>query len=131
VQKLAQLAKRTSMFDDPELQIAELTLLIKQDIQGLNASISDLQNLSHQSWGEGNRQSSVHNEKVVDSLRSRLKDTTLQFKEVLTVRSDNLKANQDRRSIFSSDPKTTGESEPQVVTSCHRESWAGPAGQPG
>ncbi len=91
------------MFDDPEQQIAELTLLIKQDIQGLNAAISDLQNMSHMSWGDGNRQSSVHNEKVVDNLRSRLKDTTQEFKDVLTIRSDNLKANKDRRSLFSSE----------------------------
>lgn len=33
LQKLAQLARRTSMFDDPAQEIAELTGVIKQDIQ--------------------------------------------------------------------------------------------------
>jgi hypothetical protein len=43
LQKLAQLAKRTSMFDDPSAEIDELTGIIKHDIQGLNDSIADLQ----------------------------------------------------------------------------------------
>lgn len=33
LQKLAQLAKQTSMFDDPAQEISELTGIIKQDIQ--------------------------------------------------------------------------------------------------
>lgn len=108
LQKLAQLAKRTSMFDDPAQDIAELTTVIKQDITTLNASISDLQGLSHQGWGEGNRQSSVHSETVVDNLRARLKDTTMEFKDVLTLRSENLKSYQDRRSLFSTEAKGLG-----------------------
>ena len=44
--QLTQLAKRTSMFDDPAQQINELTQLLKQDIQALNAQIADLQQLS-------------------------------------------------------------------------------------
>ncbi len=46
LQQLTQLAKRTSMFDDPAQQINELTQLLKQDIQALNAQIADLQQLS-------------------------------------------------------------------------------------
>lgn len=88
------------MFDDPAQEIAELTGVIKQDIQGLNASISDLQTISHAGWGETNRQSSVHSETVVDNLRARLKDATMEFKDVLTRRSENLKAHQDRRSLY-------------------------------
>lgn len=88
------------MFDDPAAEIADLTTAIKHDIQGLNAAISDLQGLSHSGWGEGNRQSSVHSETVVDNLRARLKDATMEFKDVLTRRSDNLKSHQDRRSLY-------------------------------
>ena len=46
LQKLAQLAKRTSMFDDPSSEIDELTGILKQDIQGLNAAIAELQRVS-------------------------------------------------------------------------------------
>lgn len=79
LQKLAQLAKRTSMFDDPTAEVEELTGIIKQDITALNAQIAELQRLSARSK-EGNKQSESHSHTVVDNLRSRLKDATQEFK---------------------------------------------------
>lgn len=79
LQKLAQLAKRTSMFDDPAMEVDELTGIIKQDIQGLNSSIADLLRVSGRSK-EDNKQSTDHSHTVVDNLRTRLKDATLEFK---------------------------------------------------
>jgi len=89
LQKLAQLAKRTSMFDDPTRDIDELTGIIKHDIQGLNMAIADLQRVSGKK--DENKQSADHSHTVVDNLRSRLKDATQEFKEVLTMRTENLK----------------------------------------
>jgi syntaxin 5 len=89
LQKLAALAKRTSMFDDPTLEIDELTGIIKQDIQGLNLAIADLQRVSGKA--DANRQAADHSHTVVDNLRSRLKDATQSFKDVLTLRTENLK----------------------------------------
>eukprot|EP00955_Chlamydomonas_euryale_P118756 366558-Chlamydomonas_euryale.AAC.17 len=79
LQKLAQLAKRTSMFDDPTSEVEELTGIIKTDITQLNAQIAELQRLSLKSK-EGNKQSESHSHTVVDNLRSRLKDATQEFK---------------------------------------------------
>lgn len=42
----------------------------------------------------------------VDSLRTQLKDATKSFKDVLTLRTDNLKGNEDRRRMFSASPTT-------------------------
>ncbi|KAF8067134.1 SYP32 [Scenedesmus sp. PABB004] len=103
LQKLAALAKRTSMFDDPGREIDELTGVIKQDIQGLNAAIADLQRVGGRAPDE-NRQSADHSHTVVNNLRSRLKDATAEFKEVLTLRTDNLKLHSERRQLFSSQP---------------------------
>lgn len=89
LQKLAQLAKRSSMFDDPTREIDELTGIIKHDIQGLNGAIADLQRLSGKR--DENKQSADHSHTVVDNLRSRLKDATQEFKDVLTLRTENLK----------------------------------------
>ncbi|WZN60408.1 syntaxin [Chloropicon roscoffensis] len=101
--RLAQLAKRTSMFDDPAQEIQDLTLVVKQDITGLNRAIEDLQQLSSKSRdGSYNKQSSAHSTTVVDNLRTRLKDATKTFKDVLTLRTENLKNNQNRRKMFSS-----------------------------
>lgn len=83
LQKLAQLAKRSSMFDDPTAEIDELTGIIKHDIQGLNDSIAELQRVSARRAGAAeSKQSAEHSHTVVDSLRTRLKDATAEFKEV-------------------------------------------------
>jgi len=99
LQKLAQLAKRTSMFDDPAEEINELATIVKHDIQALNQSITDLQTFL---GNTGNKQSADHSSHVVDNLRSRLKDATKEFKDVLTLRTDNLKVHQERKSLFAS-----------------------------
>ncbi|KAF6251783.1 t-SNARE [Scenedesmus sp. NREL 46B-D3] len=103
LQKLAQLAKRTSMFDDPSREIDEMTGIIKQDIQGLNMAIADLQRVSSKKPDE-NKQSQDHSHTVVNSLRTRLKDATQEFKDVLTMRTENLKVHKERRQLFSSQP---------------------------
>lgn len=92
------------MFDDPAQEISDLSLLLKQDIQTLNAQIADLQ-----SWCDrhtnGNKQSASHTTTVVDNLRTRLKDTAKEFSDVLTLRSENLKAQTDRRNLFAAPPE--------------------------
>ncbi|CAG9461170.1 unnamed protein product [Pedinophyceae sp. YPF-701] len=102
LQKLSQLARRTSMFDDPTEEINELTVVVKQDIQTLNGAIGDLQSLATSlKEGHSNKQSQDHSSTVVDSLRTRLKDATMQFKDVLTQRTHSLKDQEGRRQIFS------------------------------
>jgi len=101
--RLAALAKRTSMFDDPAREIAELTGVIKQDIASLNAAISDLQNLSRGTSGS-NKQTAAHGTTVVNNLKTKLMGAMKQFKEVLTVRNENLKVQESRRSRFTASP---------------------------
>ncbi|KAI5081641.1 hypothetical protein GOP47_0001384 [Adiantum capillus-veneris] len=112
--KLAKLAKRTSMFDDPAVEIQELTAVIKEDITALNAAISDLQTLcsSHNETSNQSKQSSDHSMTVVDNLKSRLMNTTKEFKEVLTLRTENLKVHENRRQLFSAN--TSKEKNPFV-----------------
>lgn len=102
LQKLAQLAKRTSMFDDPAHEVDELTGVVKTDIQAMNAAIAELERTSLRNKEE-NKQSQNHSHTVVDNLRSRLKDATQEFKDVLTMRTENLKVHKERRQLFSSD----------------------------
>jgi syntaxin 5 len=115
--KLSQLAKRTSKFDDPAEEINELSGLIKKDIQALNMAIADLQNKMASSR-EASAQSMNHSHTVVLSLQSRLKDTTQEFKEVLTLRQENLRQNQGRRQLFSQASENGGlQSRPGVLCS--------------
>ena len=98
--QLAKLAKRTSMFDDPTQQINELTAVIKQDITNMNNEIAELQMLN----AAGNKQSSEHSTSVVTNLKGRLMDTTKEFKDVLTLRTDSLKVHESRQAAWA----TTG-----------------------
>lgn len=102
--KLAKLAKRTSVFDDPTLEIQELTAVIKQDITALNSAVVDLQLLCNSQNEGGNISSDTtsHSTTVVDNLKNRLMGTTKEFKEVLTMRTENLKVHENRRQLFSS-----------------------------
>ncbi|KAF7817203.1 syntaxin-32-like [Senna tora] len=102
--KLAKMAKRTSVFDDPTMEIQELTAIIKQDITALNSAVVDLQLLSNSRNESGNISSDTtsHSTTVVDDLKNRLMGATKEFKEVLTMRTENLKVHENRRQLFSS-----------------------------
>eukprot|EP00271_Cylindrocystis_brebissonii_P001289 TRINITY_DN1159_c0_g1_i11.p1 TRINITY_DN1159_c0_g1~~TRINITY_DN1159_c0_g1_i11.p1 ORF type:complete len:325 (-),score=74.28 TRINITY_DN1159_c0_g1_i11:434-1408(-) len=95
-------AKRTSMFDDPAIEIQELTAVIKQDITALNGAIEELQRVCDATDAANhNRHTSEHSTTVVDSLKSRLMGATKSFKDVLTMRTENLKVHENRRALFS------------------------------
>ncbi|KAL5991513.1 syntaxin [Asimina triloba] len=47
------MAKRSSMFDDPAVEIQELTALIKNDITALNSAVSDLQTVQKLEVADG------------------------------------------------------------------------------
>ncbi|KAL2653045.1 hypothetical protein R1flu_021173 [Riccia fluitans] len=104
--KLTKLAKRTSMFDDPATEIQELTAVIRTDIKALNDAIKDLQDLcnSRQDGASRTKHSSEHSTTVVDNLKSRLMNTTKEFKDVLELRTTNLKVHENRRQLFAPTP---------------------------
>ncbi|KAJ4955561.1 hypothetical protein NE237_012344 [Protea cynaroides] len=102
--KLTKLAKRTSVFDDPTVEIQELTAVIKQDITALNSAVVDLQLVCNSRNESGNISvdTTSHSTTVVDDLKNRLMSATKEFKEVLTMRTENLKVHENRRQLFSS-----------------------------
>ena len=73
---------------------------MKQDITALNAAIEDLQRT--RSEGSTNKQTTQHSATVVDNLKTRLMDTTKEFKDVLTIRTENLKVQKNSQHRFSS-----------------------------
>ncbi|KAK3210781.1 hypothetical protein Dsin_015487 [Dipteronia sinensis] len=102
--KLAKLAKRSSVFDDPTMEIQELTAVVKQDITALNTAVVDLQFVcnSQNEIGSISSDTTTHSTTVVDNLKNRLMSATKEFKEVLTLRTENLKVHENRRQLFSS-----------------------------
>ncbi|KAL8637315.1 MAG: hypothetical protein Q9228_005400 [Teloschistes exilis] len=105
LERLAQLAKRKTLFDDRPNEINELTFVIKQDLAGLNAQISSLQSLSkspqsQSSRGSAAEQEGEHNKNVVVLLQGKLADVGVNFKEVLEVRTKNIQASRARTEHF-------------------------------
>ncbi|KAI9669086.1 MAG: cis-Golgi t-SNARE syntaxin [Alyxoria varia] len=104
LERLAQLAKRKSLFDDRPVEIAELTYVIKQDLSALNASISNLQGLSKNAAmnkrAGGQDQEGEHNKNVVVMLQGKLADVSVNFKEVLEIRTKNIQASRSRTENF-------------------------------
>lgn len=104
--KLAQLAKRKTLFDDRPVEISELTFIIKQDIANINKQIAALQSYTKQrnassatKTPEG-KQIEEHNHNVVMLLQSKLADTSMTFKDVLEIRTQNMKESKDRTEQF-------------------------------
>jgi syntaxin 5 len=101
LEKLAQLAKRKTLFDDRPLEINELTYIIKQDLSALNAQISSLQGLARQGTSAAtSAQQSEHAKNVVFLLQGKLTDVSVNFKDVLELRTQNIKASRSRTENF-------------------------------
>ncbi|OWR44970.1 CDK5 regulatory subunit-associated protein 1, partial [Danaus plexippus plexippus] len=81
LEKLALLAKKKSLFDDRPMEIHELTYIGEMP--------------------RGRRSMHSHSSSVVLALQSRLASMSNQFKQVLEVRSENLKHQNNRRTQFS------------------------------
>ncbi|CAH0581264.1 unnamed protein product [Chrysodeixis includens] len=96
LEKLAMLAKKKSLFDDRPTEIQELTYIIKGDLSSLNQQIARLGEMPR-----GRRSMHSHSSSVVLALQSRLASMSNQFKQVLEVRSENLKHQNNRREQFS------------------------------
>ncbi|KAG2334571.1 hypothetical protein Bca4012_016168 [Brassica carinata] len=101
--RLAKLAKESSIFNDRTLEIQELTVLIRNDITGLNMALSDLQTLQNMEIADGSYSHDKvgHYTAVCDDLKTRLMGATKQFQDVLTARSENMKAHENRKQLFS------------------------------
>ncbi|PKS12103.1 hypothetical protein jhhlp_001400 [Lomentospora prolificans] len=99
LEKLAQLAKRRTLFDDRPVEVNELTYIIKQDLASLNKQISGLQEITKQQQSKGN-QEGEHNKNVVFLLQEKLTDVSVNFKDVLEARTKNVQASRSRTENF-------------------------------
>ncbi|KAI9835406.1 MAG: hypothetical protein M1819_002324 [Sarea resinae] len=106
LERLAELAKRKTLFDDRPVEIAELTYIIKQDLSALNQQISSLQTFTKSQHPQslrtagGGDQEGEHNKNVVVLLQGKLADVSVNFKEVLEVRTKNIQASRSRTENF-------------------------------
>jgi len=102
LERLNALAKSSTLYDDKSREIAETSAVIKLDIQALNESIVELQNVAARSRrdGTGSKSAADHSGTVVDTLKNRLATATKSFKETLTTRQREVKAGEERRAAL-------------------------------
>ncbi|PGH05861.1 hypothetical protein AJ79_06703 [Helicocarpus griseus UAMH5409] len=114
LQRLAMLAKRKTLFDDRPVEISELTYVIKQDLASLNSQIASLQSLTQAQHPKSSRskvdQEGEHNDNVVVMLQGKLADVGANFKEVLEVRTQNIRASRSRTENFVSSVSSKSQS---------------------
>lgn len=91
-------AKRKSLFDDRPAEIQELTYIIKGDLNSLNQQIARLQELSKSQRKATNAKHLLsHSSNMVLALQAKLANMSTDFKQVLEVRTENLKHQKTRR----------------------------------
>ncbi|EDV58098.1 syntaxin-5 [Drosophila erecta] len=105
LEKLTMLAKKKSLFDDRPQEIQELTYIIKGDLNALNQQIARLQDISKDQRRHTNGKHLVsHSSNMVLALQSKLASMSTDFKQILEVRTENLKQQKTRRDQFSQGP---------------------------
>jgi syntaxin 5 len=100
--RLAQLAKKKTLFDDNPIQVNELTFVIKSDLSQLNQSIAALQVMSqqmHPNRGKAD-QEGEHNRNVLLLLQNRLTSVGANFKDILEIRTKSMQASRARTDQF-------------------------------
>ncbi|MFH4976973.1 hypothetical protein AB6A40_003682 [Gnathostoma spinigerum] len=118
MEKLTELAKRKSLFDDRMGEVEELSVMIKKDITGLNKQIAALQEFSKNNGVGGRRDQGRcgHSQLVVVGLQSKLASVSRDFQGVLEMRTENLKHQKSRRDKFSSSQAVPSNLPPSVST---------------
>lgn len=105
LEKLTLLAKRKTLFDDRPVEIQELTYIIKGDLNSLNQQIARLQEVSKsQRKSTTGKHLLSHSSNMVVALQAKLANMSSDFKQVLEVRTENLKQQKNRRDQFSQGP---------------------------
>ncbi|GIY82282.1 syntaxin-5 [Caerostris darwini] len=99
LEKLTVLAKRRSLFADKPVEIEELTYIIKEDINSLNKQIAQLQESKGRNNSHG-KHMLHHSNSIVVSLQCKLANMSSNFRDVLEVRTENLKHEKSRRDKF-------------------------------
>lgn len=99
LEKLAQLAKKRSLFDDNPVEVNELTFIIKQDLSRMNEDIRNLQTLSKRLHPKPD-QEGENNKNILLLLQGKLGDVSANFKDVLEIRTKNIQASRSRTEAF-------------------------------
>ncbi|CAL4081359.1 unnamed protein product, partial [Meganyctiphanes norvegica] len=126
LEKMTHLAKKRSLFDDShDREMQELTGIIRHDLTSLTKQLEDLRNRSSRADYTNNNNNNNHIKKhshnLVGSLQTKVAGITQAFKDVLEIRTENLKMQHERREQFTGDV-VNGDFAPGAMTGHHQGS---------
>jgi syntaxin 5 len=126
LQRLSELARKRTLFDDRPVEINELTFVIKQDLAALTQQIKQLQEMHRVQWGitpakkasGPGKEEAGHQEEVLKMLQQNVTNVGVDFKQVLEVRTKNIQASRSRQDNFVSSisQQTAGQLNPNART---------------
>ncbi|KAK8818519.1 hypothetical protein WA556_002704 [Blastocystis sp. ATCC 50177/Nand II] len=99
LQRLTELVRRKSLFDDKATEINQLTNSINQDIKTINAELEELEQFVRMQR-YASSQSREYDQGVVEVLKEELMGTTKDFRQVLETRHQNLEEADKRKQRF-------------------------------
>ncbi|PFH35113.1 putative syntaxin 5 [Besnoitia besnoiti] len=100
LKELAKFARQRSIYNDKTAQAQDLTYEIKKSITELNIKIEHLEEMARNSRNDSG-QSRQHYNTMTDMLKGLLLDVTKEFKDVLLLRTENMKKQDERRNLYS------------------------------
>lgn len=124
LEKITQLAKKRSLFDDShDREIQELTGIIRHDLSSLTKQLEELRNRSSIAEYTNNNNSHIkkHSHNLVGSLQTKVAGITQAFKDVLEIRTENLRQQHERREQFTGGV-VNGDFAPGAMTGHHQGS---------
>jgi len=123
LEKMTHLAKKRSLFDDShDREMQELTGIIRHDLTSLTKQLEDLRNRSSNAdYTSSNNHIKKHSHNLVGSLQIKVAGITQAFKDVLEIRTENLKMQHERREQFTGGV-VNGDFAPGAMTGHHQGS---------
>lgn len=103
LEELTRMVKSSDMFGDETVKINRLSLSIKQEMTDLKGDLDKLAEtvgMQRRNCNDSSldaTSSVVHSERLVESLKMQLGETTKDFKNALQIRAEKLREEQDRR----------------------------------
>uniref|UniRef100_A0A915J389 t-SNARE coiled-coil homology domain-containing protein n=1 Tax=Romanomermis culicivorax TaxID=13658 RepID=A0A915J389_ROMCU len=110
LEKLTLLIKKSGAFFDCGPEIDELRHIIKLDIEGMYRDVNHLQQMMAERQqlrnGVKNNQTATHSKSIVLGLQSKLASMSSEFRNVLEVRTENLRQQKTRRERLAGGPSS-------------------------
>jgi len=98
LERLTQLCKSTTLFNDKPVEIEELTYIIKQQMDQTRKKLGDLEHLRSSTGHRRDREK--HDKSMVRSLQTKLAKMSTNFKTTLETRRESMNQQHDRRAKF-------------------------------